>query len=131
MSGLMDCKLTKPKCKKQGYCSGHELPTPASPGVDSVDEILKGVIAPYDKEGRHHHSWIVDELSIGEAKAALLAHALALLPKRKEPEQVQISCPDNKPGCLVMHYGYILSPEDTAFNAALDLWEQRLRESYR
>lgn len=96
--------------------------TPASPGVDSVDEILKGVIAPYDKEGRHHHSWIVDELSIGEAKAALLAHDLALMPRVRRRKAIQSGQLTRK--------GWYLTDEDKGFNHAIKLIEQRLREGY-
>lgn len=77
---------------------------PASPGVDEIlDKLAVGLTGEMPKLYVHNYTYWA------EAKASLLAHDLALMPEKLYVEN---------------------SVAEAAFNKAIDLMEQRLRESY-
>lgn len=55
------------------------------------------------------------------------ADCLKVAPEERGSMQ-QVPCPESRPGCLVLHRAFVESESDKGFNAAIDLYQQHIRE---
>jgi hypothetical protein len=63
-----------------------------------------------------------------DTKALLTQAFAAVRPENKKGVNMPTSCPDRRPGCLVMHYENVITGENAAFNTALTDYDQNVKK---